>query len=291
MNDCMDLMPATWIVGQTPVPGDFLSIYKIVTILVSFTGWAYVTQWVDRDTDKVKTKRERWNIIVLSGGLAGLAVLFVIPWTGITFFLGLAFWLLLAAGAQVVYVVHRNGRVVASRRVLTVGHLKRLITRSEDSVTAKVDKGQRIELAGADGESVRKPSDLEEFERYNATQDFLFDVLWRRATDVDVLLTKEKVRVIYRIDGVAIERNDFLEPEDAERAIVYLKELAGLNSEEIRRPQQGTIEVALLGHAGDLGKIQVITSGSAAGERLRLKVRSLQSLKRLDELGLAASLL
>ena len=74
MNDCMALMPATWIVGQTPVPGDFLSIYKIVTILVSFTGWAYVTQWVDRDTDKVKTKRERWNLIVLSGGLAGLAV-------------------------------------------------------------------------------------------------------------------------------------------------------------------------------------------------------------------------
>ncbi len=289
MNDCMDLMPATWIVGQTPVPGDFLSIYKIVTILVSFVGWAYVTQWVDRDTDKVKTKRERWNLIVLSGGLAGLAVLFVIPWTGVTFFLGLTFWLLLAAGAQVVYVVHRNGRVVASRRVLTVGYFKRLITRSEDSATAKVDKGQRIELAGADGKNVRKPSDLEEFEQYNATQDFLFDVLWRRATDVDVLLTKEKVRVIYRIDGVAIERNDFLEPEDAERAIVYLKKLAGLNSEEIRRPQQGTIEAALLGHSGDLGKIQVITSGSAAGERLRLKVRTPQSLKRLDELGLAAS--
>ncbi len=275
----------TALLAEIPGPGVHFSLVKIGVFAVLFVGWAYACQWVDHDTDFVKTKREQWNLIVLSGGVAGLAVLLLMPWGGAgLFMLGLAFWLLLAGGAVMVYVVHRNGRVVPKHRVMTPSHLKRLLSGGE-KVKKREDKGQRVKVADKAGKQVDVPEDSEEYDRYAAVQEFLFDVMWRRGTDADMLIGKSKARLVYRIDGVAAEQEDRLSLEDAERVLVYLKGLAGLNPEERRRPQSGQIRAGLLASA-DLSQIEVQTSGTTAGERLRLKILAPESSKRLSELGL-----
>ena len=267
-----------------PGPGTYFSLIKLAVFAALFVGWAFACQWVDRDTDNVKTKREQWNLIVISGGVAGLAVLLLMPWAGGTFVLGLAFWLLLSGGAAMVYVVHRNGRVVAKQRIMTPAHFKRLLSGGEKK-KERVDKGQRIRLADKDGKDVAVPEDAEEYDCYTAVQEFLFDVMWRRGSDADMVLTKDQVRLVYRIDGVAAEQQDRIGFEDAERVLAYLKKLAGLNPEERRRPQAGRIRAGLLSDS-DPSVVDVQTSGSTAGERLRLRIVSAESSKRLGELGM-----
>ncbi len=275
------------ILMQAPGPGEFLNLYKIGLVFLFFVGWVFAIQWIDRDADHVKTRRERWNLIAISGGLGGFAVLMLIPWAGNTYFLGLGFWLLLAGGSQMAYILHRNGRVVPERQLLTPGHARRLFAREKKADTEKLDRGQRVHLGNHEGESIARPQDRHEFAKYTLTQDFLFDVLWRRASDAEVLIGKESARVVYRIDGVTAERADTLSLEDVEMLVPYLKELAGLNPEEIRRPQEGNVFGALLAQTGELGRINVITSGSRSGERLRLKVQQPASRKKIQDLGFA----
>lgn len=267
-------------------PGYF-NYVKIAVILIVFTAWCALCQWVDRDTDVVKTKREQWNLIVLSGGIAGPAVCLLLPFAGSGFFLGLAFWLVLAGSTSLAYVFHRNGRVVPDARVMTWGHVQRTVAAAKGQKTQKEDKGLRIQLANFEGKTVAAPEEFAERQQYDAMQDFLFDILWRRSTDVDMVVGGERTRMFYKIDGVVSEQTRVAAgAEDGERILSYLKRLAGLNPEERRRPQKGKIKAGLLG-APHIGEIIVRTSGSTQGERLRLQVKTGAELRRLHDLGIA----
>ncbi|MBU0716971.1 MAG: Flp pilus assembly complex ATPase component TadA [Planctomycetes bacterium] len=266
----------------------YVSPIKVGVVAVLSVAWAVAAQWVDRDTDVVKTRREQWNLIVISGAFVGFLVLFAVPfWGGSLFAVGLGFWVLLAGGALVAYLVHRNGRVVPARRVLTVGYFKRKILGDPNKKQAAKDTGQRVRLADHEGNTVKFPEDPDEADAYNATQEFLYDLLWRRASDMEMLAGKERYRVVYRIDGVPTERPDGLSLEDGERIFRYVKRLAGLNPEEIRRPQTGRIQLGLLSQSASTGFSEVRTSGTTAGERLRIQFQSGAVLLRLHELGMA----
>lgn len=269
---------------QTAELGAHLSLAKILTALVLFVAWLFANQWVDRDAERVHTTRQVWNIVVGAGGYGGVFILLMFPWKGAAFFVGLAFWLILAAGTLVAYVVHRNGRVHSSQQVLTPRHFKRL-TAGGGVKKTKVDKGIRVKLLDYESNEVEKPDEPESREQFDATQDFLFDVLWKRASDADVARNAESVRVIYKIDGVAAEQSDVLAPEDGEKVIHFLKQHAGLKIEEKRRPQIGRMLVGLLGAEGKPQLMDVHTSGTTQGERLRLRVSRSGSMMRLEELG------
>ncbi len=275
------------VVAQGLQVGGYFSLPKIIAFLILFLLWALLCQWVDRDTDKVKTKREQWNAIVLVGGMTGMLVALLLPWAGPLYFLGVGFWVIFAGGSALWYVVHRNARVVPGQRVLTADHFRRLMTPGPKGAKGREDRGHRVRVADAEGREIKRPEDDDQIERYDATQDFLFDVLYRRASDVELLVDREKPRLIYRIDGVASEQSNGLPPEDAERVVSYLKKIAGLNVEELRRPQSGRIMASLLGQAGHVGYVEVHTSGSTQGERLRLRVLGTHAVLRLPDLGMA----
>ncbi|MEK6676231.1 MAG: ATPase, T2SS/T4P/T4SS family [Planctomycetota bacterium] len=272
--------------AAVPEGGGYTSLFKIGAAVALLFGWAFAAEWVDRDTNVVKTKREHWNLIVLSGGLVAFIGLLVPPWSGILFWVGIGFWLVLAGGSLLAYVVHRNGRVVPAARVLTGDHFRSLVSGGEKKSEVQ-DKGQRVRLADSTGKFHGFPTETDAAKDYEATQDFLHDLLWRRVSDAEIVPGKEKYRLLYRIDGVAGERPDGVPAEQGVRVVRYLKRLAGLNVEEIRRPQTGRIQAALLSHNGDIGYTEVHTSGTTAGEKLRLRIQSGPVLRRLAELGLA----
>ncbi len=281
----MEKAAILFLIADSVESGPYVSLVKVAIVVLMLLGWAAAAQWVDRDTDVVKTRREQWNLIVISGGLVATFVLLAVPqWRGGLFALGLVFWMILAGGAMLAYIVHRNSRVGPDARILTVGHAKRLL--HGDGGRKKIkDKGQRVQIEDHEGNHVEFPDDPEEALAFQAVQDFLFDLLWRRASDVDVLAGKERYRLVYRIDGVASEREDGLALEDGERVFRYIKQLAGLNVEEIRRPQTGSIGVALLTEEAAPGPTDVFTSGTTAGERLRLQIHTGPKVFRLHELG------
>ena len=281
--DSTTVMP---ILAALPTGAGYINLIKVGVVIVLLFAWAYGAQWVDRDTDVVKTKREYWNLIVISGAVVGFFVLFTVPWSGPLCFVGVGFWLLLAGGAMVFYLIHRNNRVMPGARLLTVGHFRRILFGGEGRKRGP-DKGLRVRIGDHKGDFVEAPKDPEEFDEYNAAQDFLYDALWRRASDVDMLPGKERYRLVYQIDGVAAEEEQGLSVEDGEKVLRFLKRAAGLNVEEIRRPQTGRIQAALLSHEGNVGHTEVNTSGSVAGERLRLHVQAGPTLMKVHELGLA----
>lgn len=276
------------VLAELPDPLSYFNPFKMLTVLVLLLLWALAAEWVDKDTNTVKTKREQWNMIVLGGGLVGFLVLIVPPWQGPLFFAGVATWIAFAGGGLFAYIMHRNGRVIPAARVMTVDHFKRLLRGDQTKKAVGKDKGQRVRIADHEGEYVTPPVDPDARIDYEVAQDFLYDALWRRASDLDMVVGKDACRVVYRIDGVATEKPDPVTAEDADRLVRYLKQLAGLNTKEIRRPQKGKIKAALLSQAGDVGPTEVYTSGSTTGERVRLKFETGADLLRTHELGMPA---
>ena len=266
----------------------YVNPIKVALAVALLFAWAWAAQWVDRDTDVVKTQRERWDLIILSGGLVAYFALFIPPWSGGLFYLGTAFWFLIVGGSLMAYVVHRNSRVVPDARILTTGHLKRLLPGAGGAAKARSEKGLRVRITDHAGKFVELPGERDELKSFELVQDFLHEIFWRRVSDLDMVPNKENYRVVYRIDGVAAERPDGIPIENGERIVRYLKKLAGLSVEEIRRPQTGRIHAGLLNAQGDPGFTEVRTSGSMAGERLVLHVQSGPALMRLADLGLAA---
>jgi type II secretory ATPase GspE/PulE/Tfp pilus assembly ATPase PilB-like protein len=186
------------------------------------------------------------------------------------------------------YVFHRNGRVIPDARVLTVGHIKRLLPGGGGGpAKAKSTKGLQIRLNDHAGKFVELPTTPDELKSFELLQEFLHEILWRRVSDLDMTPGKDEYRVVYRIDGVAGERPEGIPLADGERMVHYLKKLAGLKIEEIRRPQTGRIQAGLLNAPGEPGFTEVRTSGSTAGERLMLHVQSGPALMRLGDIGLA----
>jgi general secretion pathway protein E len=281
MNAMLRMLAQTDSIGLN----SYIGLPKVGAVLVFFVLWGLAAQWVDRDAVKVKTRREWWNIVVVGGSLSGLAVLFLVPWRGLAFFLGLSFWLVLGGGALLAFVVHRNGRVIPTARVLTPAHFQRVLQRARGNKKQKEDKGLRVKLLTEAGAGIPKPDEPEGLAEYDATQDFLFDVLWKRASDVDVTVDAEQPRVVYKIDGVITEQSGGLSLDEAERVISFLKRTTGLNPEERRRPQTGKLKAGLLDSPNKPEIVEVTTSGSTAGERLRLKVRKASALLKPEELG------
>jgi len=266
----------------------YVNLIKVGVVAALTIAWGLAAQWVDIDTDVVKTKRKLWNMITIGGGLVAFFVLFIIPWTGTLFGVGLAAWFVIAGSGLVMYVIHRNGRVIPEARVMTVSHLKRTMARNPENKKDSVARSMRVRISDHKGNFVASPSDPKELQAFKLVQDFLYNLLWRRASIVDLSPAKDSYRVRYKIDGVATEDRDGLSTTDGEAILTYLKSKAGLNVEEIRRPQKGRIQTALLSHAGDVGYTEVHTSGTTAGERMRLNICTSPTLLRLNELGLAA---
>ncbi len=79
MHFSVAMMPAMngfQLLAQVPAPGVYLNLLKIGIVAALFVGWACAFQWVDRDIEVVKTRRERWNFIVLGTGIGGLVFVY-----------------------------------------------------------------------------------------------------------------------------------------------------------------------------------------------------------------------
>ena len=270
------------LLAALPDPGGYLNPFKLVATLVFFGGWLFFCQWVNRDTRLVNTHQMLWNAITFATGVTGLLLWVLIP----LFSVGVVVFVLIAGGGMGAYVVHRNGLVVEHARVLTPGHLTRLLSQRRAGKSQEVE--ELVRLTDYDGRQVAIPEETVERQQYSMLQDLLHDVLWRRASDIDVVLAGQQARVVYRIDGVALER-DPIPAASAEMILMYLKKLAGLAATERRRPQSGHITASMGGKTKELDemvKIEVKTSGSTAGERIMLRVLAEESRFKIGDLGL-----
>ena len=272
------------ILADLPAGGGYLSVAKSVVLLVLTVPWLYVAPWVHKDAKRVRAPQQMWCMLVMGSGALGVLIWLVLP----IYAIGLLAYLVLTGSALLAYVFYRNGRVGEDEKVLTGSHFASLLARQKrESVQAVT----RVKLYGKDGK-IRHPPDAEtaeadEVKAYNLVQDLLYDAIWRRASDADLIPTQTQMEARLLIDGVATKRPG-IDIHDGEALIQYLKAIAELDPEDRRRPQKGAISVDLGSKRID---VQVATAGTTSGQRLQLRIVQEAVRTKLDELGMSADLL
>jgi len=266
----------TDILAQQIPLGGYISIWKVLVFLVLFLLWAWVGQWVDKDAPKVKTNRNFWNNIYMGGGVLVLFLWFVLP---APFFVVLLMFLVIWATLLVIYILHRNARVPKTETILTIDHIKWLLTPAEKDKSGSL----RLEFISVNDNELPVPH-KEDKERngYAIAEELLHDMWSRRVSHGEILPGKEQYNVKYIIDGIA-SIVDQIELEDAVEAIKYLKAVAGLDVLDKRRPQTGSFFTIKTGENTTGWKI--LTAGSTRGEHLSLERMEESTLVMFDDLG------
>ncbi|HOW69522.1 MAG TPA: ATPase, T2SS/T4P/T4SS family [Phycisphaerae bacterium] len=276
--------------AELPEPGGYTSWIRILIILVMMVPWLLFCQWVDKDALFVRrVNQAMWNVIVLAGGVIGLIVWLFLPWrTAGLFAAGFGLWLVITATSCAMYVIVRNGVVDPSARVFTPKHIKFWFANLGKKQADRHVVEERVKLVACDGRKVPVPDDPAKAEPYEAAQILLHDALWRRATEAELVVTAKGVKLAYRIDGVATPRSDLIDRDNAERALLFLKQIAGLDITERRKPQTGEIRASIGGDRG-MTEVDVQTSGTTQHERLSLKIVGEETKLRLHDLGMSPS--
>jgi type II secretory ATPase GspE/PulE/Tfp pilus assembly ATPase PilB-like protein len=165
-------------------------------------------------------------------------------------------------------------------RILTVDHLKSLVAKSD-----KLAAMENFMFITARNNEVPKPEPrTPTFFGYRTAYDVTTDAAWRRATSVSFVPKGETYEVTYHIDGTPT-RQPALPRDQMDYLLHFLKELAGLDSKEKRKPQKGKFRTRQEKQNTDW---EVLTAGSTAGEQVRLDRITKESALRIADLGLAA---
>lgn len=272
------LIAGQMLLAELPAGGAYIDPLKLGGIVVVFGLWAIFAAWVDKDTIAVNTFRVLWNLIVLGTGLVAFLVALFVP----MFAVGFTVFVVLNLVVGTLYVVHRNGLVKEDDRVFTVGHLKRLRAQGFSRKKKQVEVKEKVRLTAHNRKVVEIPAEDPEREQYRLTQDLMFDTFWRRAAISEIVPAGPQAsKIVFQVDGLPVEGQTLARAE-ADAIVQYVKQLAGLNVEERRKPQKGMIMAAI---GGDKHKVVVRTDGSTAGEKLFVRIIGKEAEFKVPDLG------
>ena len=255
--------------------GGYISIVKFVIFVVFFFLWLPLIHWVYHDAKAVETNEISWAGILFGAAAAAMIIWMLVP----IFIVGMLLYVIAVAATSLAYVKHRNARVLDFDRVLTVDHIKGLLA-GKDKKLAEL---QAFLFVTANNNEVPTPAPkTPEFFGYRTAYDLLKDAAWRRANSILLAPGPQNYNVTYYVDGVALKQPDM--PRDqSEYLIRFLKHLGDLDVEEKRKPQTGKFRTRQKKENTDW---ELTAAGSTAGEQVRLKQISKQTLLRLNEIGL-----
>jgi len=259
----------------------YISIIKFLIFLVLFFLWLPLVTWVYNDAKAVGTKELFWTAVILATGAAAAIIFLFIP----VFIIGALIYVIAVATASLIYVKHRNSRVMDYARVLTADHIKSLFENKEKRLDAL--KGFLFVTANNNEVPLPQPQ-TPDFFGYKAAYEILTDAMWRRASDIMFSPATQNYNVTYYVDGAALKQPPIARGQ-IDYFIHFLKSLADLDINEKRKPQKGKFKIRR-DKQDEQDKEdtawEVTTAGSTAGEQLRLKQIIQQTITRLADIGL-----
>ena len=275
----------TVILAGLPSMGGYVSLVKIVFMLVMIAPWLMTLPWIHRDVARVRGSQPRWTLTVLGGGTLGVLAWVFLP----SYFIGMAVYLVLVAAVLGGYVVWRDARVGPGDKMISVLKARGIVLRGK-GVTVEVI--QRVKIYDDRNILIQVPdpetASIPECETYNLVQKFLVDMLSRRASEADVSPGSQAAAVVrFIIDGV-LDVRPSMSLTESDMLIQALKPMAGLDSEERRRPQEGLMSLDFGGSQIEIG---VTTTGSTGGQRMQFRVMNEAIRTKIGELGMTDDIL
>jgi type II secretory ATPase GspE/PulE/Tfp pilus assembly ATPase PilB-like protein len=257
--------------------GGYVNPWKAGIIVVLLIVWAKLLTWIDKDSVEARLPREVVNSLMMAGLVGGYLLFFMLP--------GFA----LAMGVLCGLFAADIGAYLAMRsRTIGLGDLKTQFIGWWNGLIKKGAKKNVKAVAGEvlimDKNGVAEPppaSDTPELVRYESAQQFLTKPLRVGAERLDMTAGEPTV-VSYYVDGMKYD-GEAMDRNRAGAAVQYLKQMAGLDMNERRKPQTGAFRALL---DGKKFTIQITSAGNTAGESVRLitNPKDRQSFK-LDTMG------
>jgi len=256
--------------------GGYVSIVKLIVYLLLYFLWFLLVTWAARDAKAVETNVGLWVGLLLGAGAVGILLWWLIP----IFIVGLLAYVIIVAATALAFVKHRNARVLDFDRVLTVDHIKSLFSTSE-----KLEAMEGFMFITTNNNEVPPPEPrTPTFFGYRTAYEILTDAQYRRASMVAFAPKGDTYEVTHNIDG-APTKQPAIPRDQMEYFIGFVKEIAGLDAKEKRKPQRGKFRTRQNKENIDW---EVTTAGSTAGEQVRLKHVSKSTELRLGDLGLTS---
>ncbi len=257
--------------------GGYVSSWKLLLFVMGFFGWLPLVNWVYVDTQAVRTNTWTWTLAMMGAGFASLLIWLLIP----VFFIGLLIYLIATSCVMGAYIMNRNARVADFEKVLTPDHLRGLFI----NPTKKIEEASHgIRFITGNGNEVPLPEPKsKELEGFIITCELIDDAVWRRADEIRFIPQKDDYAITYSIDGV-LSKQDPHSREETDSFIYYIKQLAGLEVDQKRKPQKGRFSTVL--KDGEKVAWHVATSGSTAGEQVKLEKVSTLVSRKVEDLGL-----
>jgi type II secretory ATPase GspE/PulE/Tfp pilus assembly ATPase PilB-like protein len=255
--------------------GGYISIIKLIIYLIIFFAWLPLISWVHNDAKIVETNDVFWTGIILGAGAIGAIIWLLIP----IFIIGMLFFLIAVGATSLAYVKHRNSRVLDFDKVLTVDHIKNLLVSKEK----KLDALKSFIFITANNNEVPVPEPrTPDFFGYKTAYEIISDAVWRRASSIMFSPTAQDYQVAYNVDGTPLKQPSIAR-DQMQYFIRFVKDLADLDTKEKRKPQKGKFKIR---KNKDDTSWEVMTAGSTAGEQVRLKPITQETISRITDIGL-----
>ena len=271
--------------------GGFVSILKLLAILVIFLVWVYVADWINRDCVFAKMPHVAWNMIVVFPMLIVLFLALVIP----VFLVGLVLIVFALMIPLIVYTVQRNAKVHSDDRVMTPAHVAAVLSGKKNKRSGGADivtdKGPPVGLIpmGAEQDLLNKSNLLAAklSPGFVVVREVLYDAIKRHADKIILDYTPEMVSVRLEIDGVWHDAGN-RDRETADPMLVVLKKISNLQIDDRRSRQKGNFGTA---YRGGKQTWNFGSQGTKTGERAVLQLRTENGKPRvLEDLGMRPKL-
>jgi len=266
------------LLAATVTYGGYINLIKFLILLAAFFGWLPLANWVNEDSQAVRTNKNLWTLTFSLTGAISLLMWLIIP----AYIIGLLIFLIALGGVLMAYVIHRNALVADFEKVLTADHIRGLFVNAEKKLS-KASFGLSFITANGNDVPLPQPKTTEAF-GFVTTCDIMNDAIWRRASQVFFNPQKEDYEVLYIIDGIPSKQSP-RNREEMDYLVYYLKHLAALEIEEKRKPQQGRFRVVVNKDVLNPIGWEVNTAGSTAGEQIKLTRSAGKTIRKIEELG------
>ncbi|MBT3199981.1 MAG: Flp pilus assembly complex ATPase component TadA [Phycisphaerales bacterium] len=270
----------TVILAALPSLGGYVSLVKVVFMLLFIVPWLMTLPWIHQDVARVRGSQTRWTLTVLGGGGLGVLIWLLVP----AYFIGMVIYLVIVAAVLAGYVVWRDARVGPGDKLISVIRARGFMLRGKG---VKIEVVQRVKIYDDRNVLIQPPdpetASVPECETYNSVQDFLVSMLTHRASEADISPGSQQSAVVrFIVDGVlSVQPSMSLIQSDI--LIQALKPISGLDPEERRRPQEGTLSIDFAGKQIEIG---VTTTGSTGGQRMQFRAMHEAIRTKIDELGM-----
>ena len=278
----LSLSSSAIIVAQQPEPAVLISIFKPIVLFFIFVGWGHVVTFLDKDAQALFLQRRLWNgIHVAAAALAALI------WLMLGFFwLGLPLAVIIVISTIMGYGMYRNTKVPEDLHWgLTLGSFKQKIGDIEQN---RAQQQASVHLLTRQGDPIAVPLGDDPYAQAHIAIEQLVDFAMPRGGNrIEIVTDASKSAIDVRIDGVPYPQ-PAMEPRMAMAVIDYVKQHAGMDVEDRRRRQRGTLMI----NVGDYGQheFSVTSAGSTRSQNMVIEIdREKATLMSLVKLGLLES--